>query len=723
LLKPKYPDYIDVEVLQQIFSLNLKNIILLFIISYLLFIFLPRRLFPQDYAGAGLENVISNILYMLVYLELIVPLMVILKIFSLPSFLAMLVLTKLFFVKYYYHQSPKEYLFNIGNKIIIFLYDLLDEPYLKFKALKKRISLTLFSYFQHLNYFYFLKRVFLITIFIYLIYLLGYRCFISLANPLPQTSYFFEWVADLNLNILYADDKAITGELFYGLAIFIFILQLFTNIDPIILFNIYPLIVITFLLLGVYFVIKRFSLSVLVAMATLLIFGSVVISSFIGENVATWITTTSNPEIISLWEEFKLYQIPSFYFQNPTTYLEKISMNPYIRFFSGTAYELSATLFLINLFYLIKFLDKGYNRYLYNYTFSLLLIFIFHPEGSIPLIVPTFLIFLNALVSFKVKKFPQFLKAILLTTFIGNLWFLAVFKYKVLPDFLDIPFLKTLLNIETDKIELGLEEVTISHLTYHHLFLLTSAISFFVIARFLKKGFYFSSFLLIPLGFFLLFFAQNLGFYKLLHPSKGVTHLYLSVTIIISCYIKAVWLFLKKVFKKVGEIIFLLAIVGVYIISIFFIPHYKETDFFKRFINGVQYSDIPLKLYSIVKENRPMNWTVVSYVQEYSKVKGRGFMINSSNFLLNYSPKEKELPIPTKKIYIFVEDIPHRYLGREEWFYRWRRDIQDRLKEWIGVYSSTHNNIKLYSKTKLLSVYEIDNSEYIERLKRESDVK
>ena len=150
----------------------------------------------------------------------------------------------------------------------------------------------------------------------------------------------------------------------------------------------------------------------------------------------------------------------------------------------------------------------------------------------------------------------------------------------------------------------------------------------------------------------------------------------------------------------------------------FFVPKFYETDMFKKFINGVQYSEIPFYLHKIVEENRPLTWTVVSYVQEYSKVLGKGYMINVNEFILKYDPRAKYLPIPTPKIYIFVEDIPHRYTGKEEWYYRWRYDIERSLKEWVAIYSATHNNIKIYGKTNLLTVYEIDNSEYVKMLEK-----
>jgi len=721
-------EYLDLEIIHKIIYLNIKNALLLFIIAYLLFLFLPRRLFPQRYAGAGIENIISNILYMLAYIEIVVPLMVFLKIFTLPSFLAVLFLTKLAFVKFYYKQDPKEYLLNLKSKILIVVYDFLDDPYQKIISLRKQLYNVLFLYVKNLNYYQFFKKILLGLIFIHLVYIVGYRCFISLANPLPDTSQFFEWVANLNDNILYADDKT-AGADFYGISVFIFFLQTFTHIDSIILFNIYPLLLITFLFLGVYFVMKRFTLTSLLAMATLLIYGSILLSSPWNEHIATWITTTSNPDFIRFWH-FKLYQIPKEYFENPNLHLEKVSMTPYIRYFSGMAYEFSSTMFLINLFYLIKALDRGYTRYLYNYSLSLMLVFIFHGGGAIALIAPSILIALNALVSFKLNLdlLKRGLKAILFAAILGNGWMLSVLKYGIPQDFgAAAPFLDRLFGTKQaikEIVSAGIEEVTISHLTYMHLFLLISAISFFILARFFKKGFYFSSFLLIPLGFFVVYYAENLGLSKLVHPSRGAEYLYLSITVIVACYLKLfLWIPLKKLLGELAKIVFLVIVFIMLLISIFLIPHYKEVEFFKRFINGVQYSEIPYHLYQIVKENRPMTWTVISYVQEYSKVLGKGFMINTNEFLLDYSPLPQELPIPTPKVYIFVEDIPHKYTGKDEWYYRWRTEIQNRLKEWVTIYASTHDNIRVYAKTKLLTVYEIDNSAYVERLKRERDGK
>ncbi len=712
--------------IEKITLINIQNALLLFAIAYGLFLWLPRRLFPQRYSGGGMENIISNILYMLAYIELVVPLMVFFKIFSLFSFLAVIFLTKLFFVRFYYKRSVKEYLVGKWRAFFIGVYDFLDEYDKRFEAFKKRFFQELFLFFRHLNYYQLFKKILLVLVFGHLIYVLGYRCFVSLSYPLSDTSQFVEWVAKLNENILYADHKT-AGADFYGISIFIFILQVFSHIDSIVLFNIYPLLLITFLFFGVYFVLKRLTLSSLVALAALLIYGSLLVSSPLNQYIATSITTTNEPEILRfLW--FKIYQVPQSYLLNPEQMMEKVAMTSYWRYFSGMAYEFSSALFLINLFYLIKALDRGYSRYLINYTLSLMLVFIFHGGGAIALIVPSILIALNALVSMKLSwgLLKRGLLAILIAAIFGNGWVLSVLKYGIPQDFgAAAPFLDRLFGTKQAMKEIvaaGIEDVTISYLTWVHLVLAVVAVGLFVVSRFYKKGFYFSSFLLIPIGFFLVYYAENLGFSKLVHQSRGAEYLFLSISIVVACLIKLfLWAPLKKLFKDGAKWLFMGIVYLELLVSALFIPHYKDIEFFKRFINGVHYSDISYFLYDIIKSNRPLTWTVISYVQEYSKALGKGYMINVNEFIVRYDPTERYLPIPTPKVYIFVEDIPHKYSGKDEWYYRWRKDIEGRLKEWVTIYSALHNNIRVYGKTKLLTVYEIDNSEYIQYLQREHD--
>ncbi len=716
------PEFLDLTILSDITRINITHTLLLFGAAFVVFYLLPRWLFPQRYAGAGMEQTISNILYMLAYIELFIPLFVFLKVFNIPFFIAFIILTKLFFIKFFYKEPILPTLKTLKHRLLIDLFDFFDDPRGRLREWRKRIRRRFYLYLKNLNYFLLFKDLLIASVFLYLVFVMGYRCFISTANPLPDTSQFFEWVANLNNNILWADNKT-AGADFYGISVFIFFLHIITNIDTIVLFNIYPLLLITFLLFGVYFVLKRFSLSALVALAVLLVYGGFLVSSPLNQQIATMITTTNDPEIVHFLG-LKFYNIPEHYFERPDLYLESVNMTSYIRYFSGMAYEFSSSMFLINLFYLIKSIDSGRARYLINYTLSLMLVFIFHGGGAIILIVPSILIAINALLSLKLNLYilKKGLLAITIAAIFGNGWMLSVLKYGIPQDFgAAAPFLDRLFGTKQAMAEIataGIEEVIISHLTQIHLFLALSALLFFLVARLYKKGFYFSSFLLIPLGVMFVYFSQNLGFAKLVHPARGAEYLYLALAVLLVCYIKPIYLLLKLLFAQKGKYLFLLLVYAEFFSMAIFVPKFYETEVFKKFINGVQYSEIPLFLYKIIEQNRPLTWTVVSYVQEYSKVLGKGYMINVNEFITKYDPRAKYLEVPTPKVYIFVEDIPHRYNGKEEWYYRWRRDIEQNLKEWVTLYSQTHDNIKIFGKTRLLTVYEIDNSEYIHYLEK-----
>ena len=711
--------YIDFSIVDRVLFLNLPYTILLFVIAYLLFIVVPRIVFPQRYAGGGIENIISNILYMLVFIELAVPLLVLLKIFNVITFIFALLLAKIFFVKFIYKQSVRLYFLQLKSKFLSAVYDFIDDYENIIKAYIERKRDELLLYFKHFDYYIFFKKVLIVAIFAHLLYIIGYRCFISMANPLPDTSQFVEWVAMLDKNELYWDNKT-AGADFYGISVLIFVLQKFTQIDSIILFNIYPLLLITFLFFGVYFVLKRFSVSSLIALAVLLIYGSVLLASPWDVYLATEFVTTKDPDILSFWG-LKLYNMTDEHLR----LIGPISpaMQPLFRYFSGMAYEHSSTLFLINLFYLIKTIDTQKSRYLINYTLSLMLVFILHGGGAIALIVPSIFIAINALIFFKLtwSLLGRGVVAILIAAIFGNGWILSMIKYGI-PDDIGAaaPFLDKLLQNKSavqEIVETSIESVTIPHITWVHGAILGLAIFFYLVSLIQKKRFYFSSFLLIPIGVLILYFAQNLGLPELVHPRRAAEYLYLGVTIVLACILKFFFfnplrLASKKLYKKIflGFVYFLL------FVSFFGVPHYKNSDSYRKFVNFIQYSDVPYFLYKIIQANEPLTWTVVSYIQEYSKVLGKGYIILANDFLLKYSPTDRYLRIPTKKVYIIIEHIPHRYVGMEEWYYRWRRDIEANLKDWVATYAATHKNIKIFGKSKLVTVYEIDNSEYVRLL-------
>ncbi len=699
--------FLDTSLFASILKLNLSKALLLFGVAFFLFGLLPRWLFPQRFAGAGLEKSVSNILYMLTFFELIVPLMIQLGIFSLFSLLAVMVGVKLLFLRFVEREKIVEIAEKSRDKLMIFLFDFLDNPRIYIAKMKKiffqKLHTTLLLQTRSLP-----NRLFLLILFAILLYYLGYRCFISMSNPLPDTSQFVEWVANLQKGILYDDNKT-AGADFYGLSIFIFVLQLFSNIDSLILFNIYPLLLIAFLLFGVYFVVKRFALSWRVAAWSVMIYGLVLVGSPLNDLLLPPFHSTTHPEIIHFLF-FKLYTLPKEWVGGVTG----PGFTPYLRYFSGMAYEFASAFFLLNLYYLIHALQTGRTKDLINYSLTLLLVFIFHGGGAIALSVPSILIALHAFMSKKLSwaLLKRGILAIVIAAIFGNGWTLSVLKYGIPQDFgAAAPFLDRLFGTKQameDIVATGIEEVTVSYLTSLQFYLLLATLFFFLIVRINKKGFYFASFLLIPLGVFLIYYSENLGFFKLIYQDRAAEYLLLSLVPLIACSIKLLFYPFRAFFPRLYRAIFLPLSFATLAFILVFIPHYKDSPQLMRSIDPLNYSPISWMLYTIKKEHKPYTWTVVSFIEEYPQVLGKGYFINSQDFIAHYDPIKSKLP--SQRIFIFVEDIPHTSHLSSEWYYRWRDQITDNLKAWIALYSSTHHNIRLWKKSTFVSVYEIDNT-------------
>ena len=699
--------FLDTSLFATILKINLSKALLLFGVAFFLFWLLPRWIFPQRFAGAGLEKSVSNILYMLTFFELVVPLMIQLGIFSLFSLLAVMVGAKLLFIRFVEKRKIGQIVEKSRDRLMILLFDFLDDPSLYITKMKK-------TFLQKLHTILLLQtrslpnRLFLLILFAILLYYLGYRCFISMSNPLPDTSQFVEWVANLQRGVLYADNKT-AGADFYGLSLFIFILQLFTNIDSLVLFNIYPLLLIAFLLFGVYFVAKRFALSWRVAAWSVMIYGLVLIGSPLDDFLLPPFHSTTHPEIIHFLF-FKLYTLPKEWIGG----VSGPGATPYLRYFSGMAYEFASAFFLLNLYYLIHAFQTGRTKDLINYSLTLLLVFIFHGGGAIALSVPSILIALHALLSKKLSwsLLKKGLLAIGIAAIFGNGWMLSVIKYGIPQDFgAAAPFLDRLFGTKQameDIVATGIEEVTVSYLTSVELYLLLATLFFFFLAKVNKKGFYFASFLLIPLGVFLIYYSENLGLFKLIYQDRAAEYLLLSLVPLIACSLKLLFYPFRSLFPRLYRAIFLPLSFATLAFILVFVPQYKDSPLLLRSIDPLNYSPVSWMLYTIKKEHKPYTWSVVSFIEEYPQVLGKGFFINSQDFIAQYDPIDPKLP--KQKIFIFVEDIPHTPHLSSEWYYRWRGQITDNLKAWIALYSSTHHNIRLWEKSTFVSVYEIDNT-------------
>jgi len=713
--------FVDLNIIYQIFSQNIWYISKILITSYILFYWLPTKIFPQEFTGVGIQKIVYNFIFMVAYVEIVVTFLIFIKIFTLLLLILSFFLTKLAFLKWYYKKDIFVLLTTLRVSLMLRVLNFFDYPVKTKTEFLVYIRNMIVKIQQQITIYGLLKQFLFFAVFIYVISTLISRGLYSYSDPVSDTSQFIEWLDFLQQNMLFWDTKAFGAD-FYGQVILIFFVNIFTNIDQIILFSLYPILLLMAMYFSIYFIVKDFSNSKYVAIFAVMIHGIVLMSPlsdiFLGR-----VVTTSFPNIVDLYG-FKFYMPKAVDIINKGYYSGYIS---YTRYISALAYEHSSIFVLLNAYFLIKTLNRGLNRDLLLYALTLMLVFTFHGGGAIVLIVISVLIALNSVLFRKINisLLKRGLLSVLISSVIGNLWILSMIKYGIPKNFgAAAPFLDKLFGTARNMqnvVASGTKIVSIISIDSIHLLFFAMLIFGFIFSMLTKRKFTNTSFLLIITGIFITYFGTNAGLPMFAKQSRLAEYVMFAITLLFSFYFY--YIFYKPSFlllKKYARVLVISVTYALFFIFIITVPRWMDSKLFWKNINELEYTSIPQIILRINKENRPFNWTVVSYVQEYAKVKNKGFHINTQNFLLRYNPKERYLKVPTKKIFIFVENFPNPYKGMQEWYYRWRGDIQNSLKSWVAIYMSSHTNMKIYYKTKTVTIYEIDNSNYIEHLREMS---
>jgi len=702
--------FVDLDVIQTVFSQNFGYLIKMLVILPLFFYFLPSWLFPQPFKKFSVKKVVYNLVLMAAYIETFVTLLIFLKIFSLPLFAIVIVLTKLAFLKFYYKKEITSIFNELKIASFSLISDILDSPgYLKEK-IKEKIVHLLLKLQEKISIYSVLKFLLFLFVAAYIVFTFSLRGLYSVADPIPDTAQFIEWVSHLKENVLYADYQM--GADFYGISILIFFIHVITNIDVVILFAIYPVFLIMMLYLVIYYVVKDFTNSEYIALLSV-VFHAVVLMSpaadfFLGSYVVTTI-----PNVIKLGSL-------SVYWPSAEQIKDSIHFpfEAYYRYITGMAYEHASVFVVLNAYWFLKAVITKLLRYVVLYALSLYLVFVFHGAGAIPLLIITLLMTFLSIIFKKLDliTFKRGIIAVIIAVIFGNMWMLSVLKYGIPKDFgAAAPFLDRIFNTQNNVKEImkeGFSVVNYLYITKTQFVLIFLLVIDYLVSVFSKKRFNYLMFLSIPTGIYIVYFAPNLGFPLLTAYLRLSEYLFIADTLIVAFNLYLIYRFLKAKF------IWLSFSYITIVLTILIMPKWYEHGLFYKILNFTQWNSDAEFIAKIAKKERNYNWTVVSYVADYPKVKDKGFHINSNSFILNYSPRDKYLKIPTKKVFIVVEDIINPYKGLNEWFYRWKRHIQSSLKSWIAIYHRTHNNIKLIYRTKTVSVYEIDNTEYVKLLEK-----
>jgi hypothetical protein len=113
----------------------------------------------------------------------------------------------------------------------------------------------------------------------------------------------------------------------------------------------------------------------------------------------------------------------------------------------------------------------------------------------------------------------------------------------------------------------------------------------------------------------------------------------------------------------------------------------------------------------------PLEWTVVSLAEDFSKVfRDRGWHMNAGDFLATYDPYDPDPRMPTPYVFLFVEKRLYPQssdgtLNRPGV----RRDLERRLHEWANIYGLLHSGLTIYHEDWDVIVYLIETTQRQER--------
>lgn len=710
-------EYTVINELYPIVSLALLK---LSIIVWFLFYWLPQRVFPQTGIADLPDKIMFNSLYMLVFIELFVPLLLIIKIYSIVIFFLSIFLFKLFILHFYEKRNLRVLFKEKKQQYYAKLLDTFEDRELIIDDLRASGTKLISTLFDSLSFAVVAKYFIFFFIFFYTAYLFITRGFLTLSYALPDTPQFVEWVASMSQNVFY-DDQKTAGADFYGTSILAFILYSLSNINSLILFNIFPYFVVLFLLFTIFYILYKSTYSIYAALFAVFMFGVVIM----GPNIDLFtgiISWTTNPESLSIFG-MNFYHVTELEGTLTSTPVA-VSIGPYWRYAGGLPYELASMFFLPNVYFLTKTLETKQNVHLMLYAITLCLVFTFHGGTAMFLLPTSILIALNA-VLFRKLSFDILIRGVatvIVATLLGNLWLLATLKYGAIDHAgAALPILDTLFgDLQEDELksEAGILRVVI--LTPVQYFLIAATLVFFVISFFFRNRFLLNSvgFAVITAG--VIYFAANLGLPEMVYYERAADFLLISWAVISGFVFFVISdglckYILRRRFDAFMRILFL----SIVFLTIFALPKWHEKEIFWKKLSGMENSEFSYVIYKIEREFQAFSWTIVAHSQAFAKIKGKGYHINMQDFLFGYNSLEEHLQIPTNTVFVIEDITTSSYGGTGEWWNRWNDNIRDNAKKWIVSYSLNHTNIETWFHGNNLKVYKIDNTGYVKMLNKE----
>ncbi|MDD5717333.1 MAG: hypothetical protein PHW64_05965 [Sulfuricurvum sp.] len=724
------PTYIDFIALPWVLEILIPEFIKLSMLMFFFFYWVPSRVFPQIGMDDFQDKIMFNILYMLVYIETVIPLMFVAGIYSFPLFLLTILITKILVMKFYDKVPLRLYFVQMQNKYMVFILDVLDDLPLYIQKTKEGVINTIKEKKRTFSWIAALQVTAITFIFLYPNFLITLRGFFTFTYGASDTAQFFEWVSFLYRGELFYEGKTFGAD-FYGMTVLAFFISNLSNAPLHVIFSLYPFFTVWFLLFGLFYFVKKMTDSVPTGVFAVFMFGTVLMTPMI-DFFAGRSYTTTDPTVTNFFG-FDLF-LP--WPPNPDKLPSgSVGMTPYTRNSCGLPYELGYMFLLPNLYFFIKSFASEERKYLWWYGVTLMLVFTFHGGIAFYLVAASIPIAVWAIINGKLSKakLGWGLVAVVVGAVVGNAWLLSIFKYGGLgPIGAAAPIIDATLqrlgiiqksaeqaDVFVANADFDFEEMRILLPSYSLLAFVGAVILFFILSQFMRRRFEWSSSALIAVGVLFIFGATIFGVPQLVDATRAAEALLLSWAMIGSYYFYMLIIHPLERFGRypIARALFSLTALILAGTIALVTPRWVETDHFWKELNNIEYSDFGYSAYKIKQDYQPFTWTIISYNPEYAEVLTKGYHYNTHDFINEFDPTDKFLRVPTPKVFLFLENRPHTYKGMGEWYYRWRETVQENYQQWILTYQLYHpGKLKTWYHSDHATVYMIDNQDYMDEL-------
>ncbi|MBU1599714.1 hypothetical protein KKG61_06390 [bacterium] len=377
-----------------------------------------------------------------------------------------------------------------------------------------------------------------------------------------------------------------------------------------------------------------------------------------------------------------------------------------IEFFRQTTtlpQEISMVFFLPTLYFLLQFVLTQKKRFLLLFFEGLIIVFRIAPVTAVMAFwgVVSMLVFGILFVPLNKKVFSSVFLAGLGAVFLG---YLSMALGSLTRHKLFYASHGHMVQIFTSQRPTG--SLELPYLLY---FIYPAALSFFIysliFARDKKEYFYF------PLLLFALLLDYRANFFHLRHilePLRTAQFIAMVSPIIIGLifHVTTTQSLVKKVLLK-GRLYPLFTAGAICALAVAF-PAEPPIAF------KMGYDASMVNYLKISGEYTPLQWLIVSQVEEYPLILYEGWHLNTADFLEKYNPFDQELSIDTPNIFLFVEKRVFRFKmygcdpsKHPQRSYDYRYDQMRRMEEWCKIYMLHHSDMNIFSEDENLIVYAI----------------